>query len=97
VQLCLPVERQLTFTLTGRCVVLENGEVVKQGTSEELRDEPSVTRTTELSINSITVIETVSAAGAKPAALRSVIPALRSGTKVSSRRQRRAPRRSRSR
>jgi branched-chain amino acid transport system ATP-binding protein len=35
---------RLTFTLTDRCVVLENGEVVKEGSSEELRDDPEVRR-----------------------------------------------------
>ena len=35
---------KLTFTLTDRCVVLENGEVVKEGTSEELLDDPAVRR-----------------------------------------------------
>ena len=35
---------KLTFTLTDRCVVLENGEVVREGASEELRDDPDVRR-----------------------------------------------------
>ena len=35
---------KLTFTLTDSCVVLENGKVVKQGTSEELRDDSDVRR-----------------------------------------------------
>ena len=35
---------KLTFGLTDRCVVLENGEVVKEGRSAELRDDPDVRR-----------------------------------------------------
>jgi branched-chain amino acid transport system ATP-binding protein len=35
---------KLTFGLTDRCLVLENGAVVKEGTSEELRDDPDVRR-----------------------------------------------------
>lgn len=35
---------KLTFALTDRCVVLENGLVVKEGTSAELRDDPDVRR-----------------------------------------------------
>jgi branched-chain amino acid transport system ATP-binding protein len=35
---------KLTFTLTDRCVVLENGAVVKEGASEELRDDADVRR-----------------------------------------------------
>jgi branched-chain amino acid transport system ATP-binding protein len=35
---------KLTFGLTDRCVVLENGEVVKEGISAELRDDPDVRR-----------------------------------------------------
>jgi branched-chain amino acid transport system ATP-binding protein len=34
----------LTFGLTDRCVVLENGRVVKEGPSAELRDDPDVRR-----------------------------------------------------
>ena len=35
---------KLTFALTDRCLVLENGEVVKEGSSEALRDDPDVRR-----------------------------------------------------
>lgn len=35
---------KLTFGLTDRCLVLENGTVVKEGTSETLRDDPDVRR-----------------------------------------------------
>lgn len=35
---------KLTFGLTDRCVVLENGEIVKEGTSTELRKDPDVRR-----------------------------------------------------
>jgi branched-chain amino acid transport system ATP-binding protein len=35
---------KLTFTLADRCVVLENGEVVKEGSSGDLRDDPEVRR-----------------------------------------------------
>jgi branched-chain amino acid transport system ATP-binding protein len=35
---------KLTFALADRCVVLENGEVVKEGASDELRDDPDVRR-----------------------------------------------------
>jgi branched-chain amino acid transport system ATP-binding protein len=35
---------KLTFGLTDRCLVLENGRVVKEGTSAELRDDPDVRR-----------------------------------------------------
>jgi branched-chain amino acid transport system ATP-binding protein len=35
---------KLTFALTDRCVVLDNGEVVREGTSDELRDDPEVRR-----------------------------------------------------
>jgi branched-chain amino acid transport system ATP-binding protein len=35
---------KLTFTLADRCVVLENGEVVREGASAELRDDPEVRR-----------------------------------------------------
>ncbi|MGH7762039.1 MAG: ABC transporter ATP-binding protein [Candidatus Dormibacteraceae bacterium] len=35
---------KLTFGLTDRCVVLENGEIVKEGTSAELRQDTDVRR-----------------------------------------------------
>ena len=35
---------KLTFGLTDRCLVLENGEVVKEGSSAELREDPNVRR-----------------------------------------------------
>ena len=35
---------KLTFALTNRCLVLENGEVVKEGASEDLRDDADVRR-----------------------------------------------------
>ena len=35
---------KLTFTLADRCVVMEGGEVVKEGSSEALRDDPDVRR-----------------------------------------------------
>jgi branched-chain amino acid transport system ATP-binding protein len=35
---------KLTFTLADRCVVLENGQVVREGASDELRDDPEVRR-----------------------------------------------------
>jgi branched-chain amino acid transport system ATP-binding protein len=35
---------KLTFALADRCVVLENGEAVKEGPSDELRDDPEVRR-----------------------------------------------------
>jgi branched-chain amino acid transport system ATP-binding protein len=33
---------KLTFGLTDRCIVLENGKVVKEGTSAELQSDPAV-------------------------------------------------------
>jgi branched-chain amino acid transport system ATP-binding protein len=35
---------RLTFTLTDRCLVLENGRAVKEATSAELREDPDVRR-----------------------------------------------------
>jgi len=35
---------KLTFGLTDRCLVLENGQVVKEGTSESLREDADVRR-----------------------------------------------------
>jgi len=35
---------KLTFELTDRCVVLEHGQLVKEGSSAALRDDPSVRR-----------------------------------------------------
>ena len=35
---------KLTFSLADRCLVLENGEVVREGASDELRDDPGVRR-----------------------------------------------------
>jgi branched-chain amino acid transport system ATP-binding protein len=35
---------KLTFSVADRCVVFENGEVVKQGTSEELRGDSEIRR-----------------------------------------------------
>ena len=35
---------RLTFSLTDRCLVLENGRAVKEGPSEVLRDDPDVRR-----------------------------------------------------
>jgi branched-chain amino acid transport system ATP-binding protein len=35
---------KLTFGITDRCLVLENGEVVKEDSSADLRDDPDVRR-----------------------------------------------------